>query len=507
MKHAMPKLTSETITPDTLADVDLRIRAKATSLEGVRPSLLIYANGDELLELRQHRFVRFRARGGHDPCWVGSRRLPMDCCFSYNDVAELAVEQVSLTMNDHGFHLLLTGRKPSVDGHVYTSITATWDPERAGFVYELAARMCCDHDRWHQVSHRSRKRFETAGDGPTTIEPFNFHIEGVSVPDRLFGGQPYHSGLYEAFVREPFPGVWERVPKLTPPDATRYGNYLGLNFSHQMATGEPYGFLDREHGGWLLRVLDHSSPAAFGLCWMYFDVHFLLRDAIPARERKPRSSAAPEINAAYRVRFEPVLPETANQLLDGATELDWRNQPAYQVPVFQRENKFDRLVSGSEYEWPWFASSPACQRDDTVGYDDLFSARIQRTGPGADAWYAWCWGFPYDEEWIAGRYTLSAHVKLENCTGLVRIAVAHVEGDYWLHSDVALPSSKPVEWHYSEALSGTQDWTRLTVTRPMQEKPRDFGQCIHHGILHNMIVLEVAGPGTAWFDNVTLQPT
>ena len=115
------------------------------------------------------------------------------------------------------------------------------------------------------------------------------------------------------------------------------------------------------------------------------------------------------------------------------------------------------------------------------------------------AWNTYTWGEPFEKTDIRNhKYRLSAMIKTENCTGDVRLVygVQKNNADLFYGTNTHLADGTPREdiiaWQYSDALTGTNDWTPVSM---------EF--TVNNNV--NSIILEQNGSGQCWFDNVTLE--
>lgn len=492
---AMPEISIRTKSVKSAEDVDPRLLRKKPELSSVQPTTQVYQGKDLLLELRNNRFIRFRGTPQND-LWIASEHAPMDLAWSYQDVNDFDIQSINARKTPQGFLIDIEADKPSVDGKVKLSIEARWNSGTKMFEYMLTSTMDANLEAWWNVSRWAKSGAYTSRRPGASLDAFDYHINRISITDLLQNNYKPEDILYDAFVRSKDGKTWEKWPKLHVSFTTRPGtNYIALNAlgNYQIDdAGEYFGFLDGNEGGWLTQLLEMpetpGSSVSFMLCWFYQDVHFLMRNAVPPKGTSER------FTLRYKVHFVPQPPARAQEILATATELPWREQGEYQLPVFSMNNRFDKLISGSrETQWPWFASSWDCVWDDSVGYDDNTSVRITSTTPGPKAWYvANLWGYPRDQHHIAGkRFRMSAMVKTSDLKGRARIAViADSKGDAWIHH----PSHNGKRfdtWTTSEWISGDNDWQKLTVEFKVAGDPA--------------LVLEQEGEGTTWFDNVVIE--
>ena len=261
--------------------------------------------------------------------------------------------------------------------------------------------------------------------------------------------------------------------------------------------------------GWDVKLVEASSPMRISMCWMYYDLHHIFSAGVP-----PWTAGQDTFDAHYALAFTPLTPARARELLDRAKPVEWRSRPEYQLPVFTRYSTFDRLLSRNS-ENPWFASDGRCVVDQKVGYNDHSSARIQNDDPrDKSAWFAWTWGPCFDSHAaLEGTYRFSAMIKTQDCTAPVRLAVVEFLHDLWPTADGTLVSPKhgmwlavadqQDRWHYSpKELSGTSDWTRVTLDLPIDNaqfapnRPESARRAV---------VLQYHRKGTVWFDNVRIE--
>ena len=203
--------------------------------------------------------------------------------------------------------------------------------------------------------------------------------------------------------------------------------------------------------------------------------------------------------------FEPVEAERSGKIIQEATEIEWRELDEYKLPLFSWDSRFDKLLTdlpGEEtgLNYIWWASSYECYRDDTVGYDDHYSITIKReknAKPVPAAWSAETWGHPYDGNRLRGRRVrFSAMVKTDNCTGQVRLGRPFgYDGDFFYgwhtHNADGTPDEKRCQWQFSKAVTGTNDWTPVSM---------EFTVTRGHALF-----LEQSGTGQCWFDNVKIE--
>lgn len=457
--------------------------------------------GVPVVQLVQGRYLWFRANGDNDR-WVGSRASKMDLCWAYRDVNDYALVDQSFRLTDSGFVIEINARKPSIQGRIRTRLEAELVSPEVGFKYRLSSQLTASQKEWREVSIAAKGR---APGERVSIEPLDFHVNRISPPDNFRPEGAAATQLYDAFVMSADGKNWRWLPKLPVPEALRPGVYQTVFWNAGGAprtTGHRIGWLDRQEGGWISELTDTSAPIEMEMCWMFYDLHHNMPAGVP-----PWTGGPDTFEAHYTLEFTPVTAARAREILDHAKEVEWRSQPEYQLPVFSRYNTFDRLISRND-DYPWLATSYDCDIDLATGYDDNSSVRISHKNAGANAaWYAWTWGPCYETSLpLEGTYRFIAMVKTRNCTAPVRLAVAEFLNDLWMTADARWttnPGKNPeVVWHYSsEAVSGTTDWTRLSVDLPIDNlrlKP-DRPERVRRAV-----VLQYEGAGTVWFDNVRI---
>ncbi|QQE12011.1 hypothetical protein JD969_00610 [Planctomycetota bacterium] len=454
-----------------------------------KQSTKVYWESEVILEVRKNRYLRFRGTVEHDH-WVGTKKRPMDLCWEYADkgVNDFEPKKISYkSLPEEGrFYIEVAAAKPSVDGTVDVKIDGYWNGKTKKFHYVLSSELKCELDEWYENSIKAARTFNHDAELRARIEGVDYHVEHISQPDIVDSEEPDHRELYERFVYRNPGGEWKLLPKVYLPFPTRRASYP-IGKTEQLDVGCSFGFIDRKEGGWMSTIVEGPSKVLFGPCWMFFDVHVFFMEAIPARYSQK------DLDLKYVMRFDPVSVEETAVFYEQAKDVPWRHLKEYQQPIFTRNNTFDQLITDGENanKYMWWASSFDCFRDDQVGYDDKYSVSIKHDTDRDDAWYARCWGMPYEKERISGLYRFKAKVKTEDCEGKVRLAVAQTtNADYWVHSK-SFKREKGT-WVYSKELTGTNDWTELEVIV-------DFKQPMRH------MVLEHLGKGQSWFDEVIIE--
>ena len=467
----------------------------------------ISMNGDIICELEENRFLRFRATNLDDN-WVGCERKGADLCIGFADagVTGIVVESADFTNNsaEGWFEIAVSGYKDGLDCNVTYSVKGIWMPELSKFKYTYTTAMDADLEKWYENSVSAKSYYNSNPNSTAPIEITDYHVEHIAYTD--INQSPSYSDeplRYEWFLSAQDGTTWEKFPKVHVPYPTRSGNYITIRKNGERCyEGAKFGFTDSKKGGWMSTITDTTAGINFELCWYFFDVHMIMYNAVPKR------GSAERFNISFAMDFEPISAAEGNELVEGAEERNWRELDEYALPLFSRNNKFDVLISDdsiaseitAEY-YPWWASSYDCYPDNTVGYDDNYSVTIKRTGVQTmpAAWNTYTWGEPFEKTDIRNhKYRLSAMIKTENCTGDVRLVygVQKNNADLFYGTNTHLADGTPREdiiaWQYSDALTGTNDWTPVSM---------EF--TVNNNV--NSIILEQNGSGQCWFDNVVIE--
>lgn len=468
-------------------------------------------NGTLICELEENRYLRFRSSDTEDN-WIGSEAVKADLCVGYSDngVIGIIIENAEFVNNESEgwFEISVSGYKDGLDCKVNYSIRGSWDASKKKFRYTYKTNMDANLEKWYENSISAQNSYKNDPNSSARIEITDYFIEHISYPminrSESYGDMPLR---YEYFFSSHDGGnTWKKSPKIHIPEPIRSGNYVTIvDKSQYFREGSVYGFTDYEHGGWKTTITETSANIWYSICWYFWDVHIFAMDAVP-----PRGSAE-RFELSYSLDFDTISPDEGKEIINSASENNWRELEEYQLPLFKRNNTFDTLICDSiipsdetaEHNI-WWASSYDCYRDDTVGYDDSYSVTIKREGNPVKpaAWNTFMWGpeVEKDGEPIKNhKYRLSAMVKTENCTGDVRIGYAtrSNEGDFFYGTDTHNNDGTPItdgniSWHFTKAITGTNDWTELSMEFIVTKR-------------RNSILLEQNGSGQCWFDNVVLE--
>ncbi|MBQ8612125.1 MAG: hypothetical protein IJ412_10530 [Oscillospiraceae bacterium] len=422
---------------------------------------------------------------------------------------------------DEGWFLItVRGGKPNFECRSDVTFKGVWHEDEGCFHYFHTRDMECKLEDLYQNSMQCQAAYEKNPDAPVKLEAVNLFFAHTSLLDiHLSDEYPYPRPLYPWFVMSTDGESWKKSPMVHIYNAAykeehpydENEEFDLINYPTRYGKpGAYFGCADDEYGGWLVKTLETTKPVGYSICWMYFDVHTILRGVIP-----PRYSCE-DLKMHYACEYIPIAPQRCAQLIEDAAEYDWRHD-IYDVPVFSTNNRFSdslRTLPGDKVAQLnyWSTSSDSCILDHTVGYDDSDSASIVRTEdkPIPAAWHCRCWGMPYTTDSLLGkRYRMSAMVKAENCTGKIRIGKVSMAwgGDLWHGSNTHYANGEPkpigglfagmdleldLNWAFSDSITGSCDWTPISVEFDVLDLIVD-------------VFLEMGGTGRCWFDNVTLE--
>lgn len=444
----------------------------------------VYMEQEKILNLTDNRHLIFRATNENDH-WIGQVNRPADLGWAYQDLPGYESQSITYQTQPGWFELKLKGTKAQVDGDITTTIAAQWNSQTERFEYTLSSQLTANLEKWYENSRWAAGAFAKDPSSRVQIEPIDYHIERISILDRIIG-ENSNPDLYDCFVLSSDYNNWQRIPKLNVAYPIYQGDWV---YTYDIPLNGYWGFLDPDEGGWISQLTSCSSDARVEICWSWFDIHFLIKDGLPPRYSNET------FTAYYTWKFTPLTVSQSQDILSKAVEIDWKERPEYIRPIFSRDNDFEELINGYESEHAWFSSDPACKWDDKAGFESQSSVCIDKDFTRTAAWYGWFYGYPFEKTNNNPniKYRLSAMVKTENVQGAVRLAAVRVQtGPGWIYSNLYPEDTWELDKVSSTALTGTNDWTELNVVFTT----RDWSPTI--------VSLELDGAGKCWFDNVKI---
>ena len=303
---------------------------------------------------------------------------------------------------------------------------------------------------------------------------------------------PWYNDIPGPTVR--FPGQWQkRYSHLLAEKAD--GEVWQMPLNH-MATGipAPQSF---KRGGLFLPAHDPGNNPAFefvgetadrtsvGVCNWGYDIHFA--------GHYSREELYNPLCPNFRIRLCP--DEKVERMMAEAQPIPSVEYNGFEeLPVYERKTSFEKGLrlneptSDDTDPWPWLPEGDGCEWSRTEGHSDSFSLKISKQTDGPSEWLmdresegAWT------ERWTASTgFRVSAYVKTESVEG--RGSCLAVRWGIYNY---------PQRFPYicSEKLTGSNDWTRLTV-EILGPAPPEVGA--------TYIILRQDGKGTTWFDDLAV---
>jgi len=265
----------------------------------------------------------------------------------------------------------------------------------------------------------------------------------------------------------------------------------------RMEQGDRFGWLLEEENPVVELLSDRESSA--GLCAYMWDAHFGYRAChAPGTTTLPagsRHEASVRISRISRAEGEALMSRGVRDIPEDAL-----TAPLYIEGVNTFRDTLLTLPESAQDAWPWDFEATTGDREGSSGeldwshgYDDTRSLRISCGKGCAGRWIASTLGPAFGgPPFPDGKmYRLSAFVSSLSLEGTARLGVRiHRKGTRGLgdtHSyDLYLSENK---------ISGTTAWTPLEIITPQISPPPDR---VH-------LLLEQAGEGTSWFDNVLFE--
>ena len=345
-------------------------------------------------------------------------------------------------------------------------LTLTWDDEIESYIYDFACRL-------------------------EIHSPEAIALDG---PPRFEYSDPWYVDIPGPMVE--FPGMWRRGAHThilcEKPDGTVHRmplNHLGI----RSASGAPV-----RPGGILVPVFEAGNNTAIefvgesaegdsiSVCHWGYDIHLsasLSREALyEPIFRQFRIYLCPDDKAQRLMAAAPPCPPSD---VCGMNEL----------PLYERKTSFEKSCPlneappGPTDPWPWLPEGEGVSYEENFGRSDKYCLRISRDAPGLSQWRmyyegegGWCEPWPT----VVG-YRVSGYIKTENVTAAGAAIALRWE---------RYNQTNNYPYVYSERLTGTHDWTPVSVTLAGRH-PEDCNAVD--------IALMQEGTGTSWFDDLEVE--
>lgn len=453
-------------------------------------NLNVYIGDKWLLHMREYKYLTFRSNTTND-AWIGTNRSPGNLAFNYQlpESFPLTNIQVTSQLLTDGFKINLVADKENApDVHESTVITAKWLPSKSGFTYKIEKRLWGELESWKKIDSWSNINNTNKG----KLEFIDFHFNRMSLKDNTF--MDYKAGdLYDGVY---FYGTakhgdkWMWIPKLQVPYTLRSINGRGSSgyiFGFNMKPNGITAILDPEEGGWTFEQSTAIGTRYVEVCWSWYDIHFLVKDLI-FNDNK--------LDIQLAMDFTPATPAEATSIIQSSTEVNWRNNPEYQIPTFYWDGRLNEftdqiggLSGGKEWEEVIYPTSEFCSWDKTQGAKSAPSLKIEHSNAGyLSAWYASI-DYPYLNDVNFGKpVKITAKIKTEDVEESVLfgagsgIDVPHKVTD---PDPINRVPAAPV-------LKGTNDWTDVTIEFIADSVKRT----------HPQVFFYLRGKGKAWLDDL-----
>ena len=437
----------------------------------------VLADKKEIAYFKQNRYMKFRPSGESDH-WKGTDNNPIDMGFAYQESAVKGLNNISVAsvVAPGVFKVTFVGEKVGLKTTQRNELIGFWDAETKSFSFIYNASMTADTETWHDnsgVSWASHGR----------VEVFDYCSERMSILDRVYN-KNHNGDLYDYVIYENGSELI-RIPKLPVPYTLGGGTYF---YGFRMSPGESMYLPDAKEGGWEATLLESTGDTYIEICWSWYDIHNVEYGSVP------QVGSCDSFTVTESWLFTPTSAAEDKALIDRATEVPWKDQPNYQLPLFSTNNTFETQFGGTDWQYAWWKTSHNCSMDGTVGHDGAGSVKIQKSTSGEDSWYTeGVWGFPYSFDEVEGKtYRLSGYIKTENVVG-----EAYIANIQYQH---ATPNDHTVT--KSESVSGSSDWTYVSITFVGKQRTTASGatqRCVDH------FFLTLDGTGTVWFDDVRIE--
>ena len=460
--------------------------SESVTVDNELPNMLVLKKSDgtqvladkkEIAYFKQNRYMQFRPNGESDH-WKGTDHNPIDMGFAYqeNKVAGLKNVSVESVVAPGVFKVTFVGEKVGLKATQKNELIGFWDSELQAFTFIYNASMTADTETWHDNSGAS-----WAAHG--RVEVFDYCSERMSILDRVYN-KNHNGDLYDYVIYENGSELI-RIPKLPVPYTLGGGTYF---YGFRMSPGESMYLPDAKEGGWEATLLESTGDTYIEICWSWYDIHNVEYGSVP------QVGSCDRFTVTESWLFTPTSAAEDKALIDRATEVPWKDQPNYQLPLFSTNNTFETQFGGTDWQYAWWKTSKNCSMDAAVGHDGAGSVKIQKSTSGEDSWYTeGVWGFPYSFDEVEGKtYRLSGYIKTENVVG-----EAYIANIQYQH---ATPNDNTVT--KSQSVSGSSDWTYVSITFVGKQRTTASGatqRCVDH------FFLTLDGTGTVWFDDVKIE--
>lgn len=459
-----------TISEKVTVDGDLPLAKVQKASEGT--SVLV--DKQRIAYFKQNRYMQFRPTVENDH-WIGTEHNPVDMGFAYQEkpVAGLINTDVQFIAAPGVFKIVFIGEKAGLKATQQNELIGFYNSDTEEFSFIYNASMTADTATWHASSTWAPQ---------SRIEAFDYNIERMSILDRVFN-KNHNGDLYDYVIYENGDEL-TRIPKLPVPRTMLKGKYF---YGFFLSPGESFYFPDAKDRGWNATLLSAVGDTYIEICWSWYDIHNCAENSVP------RVGNAETFTVSQSWLYTTTSAEFNREIINDAVEVDWKDLPNYQLPLFSTNNTFETQFGGTDWQYAWWKSSYDCTMDAEVGHNEKGSVKISKTASGEASWYTeGVWGFPYSFDDVRGKtYRVSGYIKTENVVG-----EAYIANIQYQH---ATPNDNTVTM--SEKISGTTDWTYITFTFTAQMREKADGSmqnCIDH------FFLTLNGTGTVWFDDVTI---
>lgn len=360
--------------------------------------------------------------------------------------------------------LVVTTRDPGGVATSHRTLTLTYDPHMCSYIYDFKCGLEIHSPEVFDAAEISRFEY---------CDPWYNDVPGPTVA---------------------FPGMWKKRYSHLYAEAAD-GSIWQMPLNH-MATGIPKPETLKRDGLLVLGFEEGNNPAfefvgetadrsSFGVCNWGYDIHLLgsySRDELYA-----------PICPNFRIRLCP--DEKAKQMRDRAKPVPPVVFKGYEeLPLYERSSSFasglrlNEPTQGATDPWPWLPNGEGLTWCKDHGRSDGFSLKISKQTPGPSEWImdregdgAWT------EKWTpAIGYRLSVYVKTKGVEG--RGSCLAVRWGVY---------NAPERYPYvcSQKLTGTNDWTKLSVE--IKGPPPPDSSAIY-------IMLRQDDVGTTWFDDLAV---